>query len=66
MPRADRLASRPVDITYRIFHYLRKAVRYDAEMMEVTVVASMIKKELCSFEEEQQIWLANLEKENNG
>ena len=63
MPRPDNLATRSVDITYRIFRFLRLSVRHDAEMMDLTIVSRMIADELPSFKDEQQIWLANLEKE---
>lgn len=65
MPLPPKLETLAVDITYRIFRYLRKSVKHDMAMMEVIVVSKLIKEYLPSPEEERQIWLAHLETECN-
>ena len=63
MPQPPRLAKLSVEIAFQIFRFLRLPVRYDAQMMDVTGVSTIVKWHLPSDEEERQIWLANLERE---
>ncbi len=60
---ANIVGDRAVMLAYSIFRFLRLEVRYDPQMMDLTVVANMIRQKLSTSEEDKRVWLSYMDKE---
>jgi hypothetical protein len=60
---ANIFGDQAVKTCLRVFEYINKRIKYDAEMMELIVCSNIIRERMPTPEEERRIWLSYMDKE---